>query len=158
MEPLFAYFRAEKQESFIFVLIGVAAFVFTAWMWSHRPEWRPAAWPLVLIGLIQISVGGSVGWRTTSQVQAITRSMAEDRPKAKAEEEFRMVVVMRNFQIYKAIEIAVLLLGISLLVFGRTEGARAAGWGCVIQAALMLIADGFAEARGRAYLAFLRQQ
>lgn len=64
-----------------------------------------------------------------------------------------MEAVMRSFQIYKAIEIVVFILGLGLVVTARRSSHYSvAGWGFMLQAALMLVADGFAEARGHPFL------
>ncbi len=61
--------------------------------------------------------------------------------------------VMAGFRLYKGAEIALLATGVALaLAFPRREGLHAAGIGLVLQAALMLVLDLFAEKRGRDYL------
>jgi hypothetical protein len=64
-----------------------------------------------------------------------------------------MNTVMKNFSIYKIIEIALLAVGVLLIVFlQRHDAAAGVGAGLVLQAAFMLCLDMFAEARGQDYL------
>lgn len=59
----------------------------------------------------------------------------------------------KNFTLYKAIEIAVLVVGIGLIAFlQRPDFAAGIGAGLVLQSAFMLALDMFAEARGQDYL------
>jgi len=68
-----------------------------------------------------------------------------------------MEVVMRNFELYKGIEIALLLVGVALTyAFRHKELVYGIGLGLVLQASLMLVLDLFAERRGDEYLAALR--
>ena len=64
-----------------------------------------------------------------------------------------MASVIANFQVYKTIEIAMLVAGAGLVVFSRKRAAVAAvGAGCLLQGGAMLVFDLFAEARGRNYV------
>jgi hypothetical protein len=67
-----------------------------------------------------------------------------------------MARVMANFRVYKIVEIAVLVAGIGLaLAFAHGRALHATGIGCLIQGALMLTLDLFAEGRGHDYLGAL---
>jgi hypothetical protein len=111
------------------------------------------AWPLAAIAAIQLAVGGTVLLRTDRQVAALEARLAADPVGFRAEEGARMERVMGGFRLYKAVEIALLAAGIGLaLAFPRREGPYAAGIGLLVQAALMLVLDLFAEKRGRNYL------
>ena len=64
-----------------------------------------------------------------------------------------MASVMANFQVYKTIEIAMLVVGAGLVALCRKRAALAAiGAGCLLQGGAMLAFDLFAEARGRNYV------
>lgn len=64
-----------------------------------------------------------------------------------------MQAVMRNFTLYKAIEVALIIVGLALIVFGRRfDVATVIGAGLVLQSAFMLALDLFAESRGTDYL------
>ena len=64
-----------------------------------------------------------------------------------------MAAVMANFQVYKAIEIAIVVAGAALVLFLRKRPAFAAiGVGCLLQGSAMLAFDLFAEARGQTYI------
>ena len=68
-----------------------------------------------------------------------------------------MEKVQRNFELYKIAEIALLALGIALsYVFKKNVFVYGIAIGLIIQSAVMLVADLFAEARGATYLEQVR--
>lgn len=68
-----------------------------------------------------------------------------------------MQAVMKNFSIYKAVEMLLLVLGVGMLVFWqRHDMAAGIGVGLVLQAAVTLTLDIFAEARGLDYISALQ--
>jgi hypothetical protein len=150
---LVRYFAAEKQESLLFVAAGAVALLAAALLLRGGGPYRAMAWPLLAVAVIQLAVGGSVFLRTESQVATLEARLAADPTGFRTEETQRMRRVMAGFRLYKAVEIALLAAGIALaLAFPRREGPYAAGIGLVVQAALMLVLDLFAEKRGRDYL------
>jgi hypothetical protein len=66
-----------------------------------------------------------------------------------------MEVVMKNFLIYRYVEIALLLVGV-LLLFTTKGFWQGVGIGLFIQASLMLSLDYFAEQRGKVYVEVLK--
>jgi hypothetical protein len=150
---LATYFEAEKQESAVFVAMGIAAIGVAIAAWRRYPRHRAIAYPLVAIALIQLVVGGTVWARTDGQVATLSEQRRVDPAAFRAAEGARMAQVMASFQVYKAIEIALVVAGLGLLVFRRKRAAFAAvGLGCLLQGSAMLAFDLFAEARGRTYI------
>jgi hypothetical protein len=147
------YFSAEKQESLLFIAVGVIAVAVAVWLWMNGHRLKAMAFPLVAIALIQIVVGGIVYFRTDGQLAQLGAQLAVAPAAVKQTEIGRMQAVMKNFTIYKAIEIVLLAAGVLLIVFlQRYELAAGIGAGLVLQAAFMLCLDMFAEARGQDYL------
>ena len=68
-----------------------------------------------------------------------------------------MQTVMKNFSIYKAVEMVLLFIGGGMIAFlQRHVLAAGIGVGLVLQAAFTLTLDIFAEARGADYLSAIR--
>jgi len=150
---LATYFQAEKQESAVFVVMGLVAIGVAAAVWRRRPRHRAIAYPLVAIALVQLLVGGTVWARSDGQVAALVEQRRIDPAGFRAAEVARMSQVMANFQVYKAIEIAMVVAGALLVFFVRKRPAWVAiGLGCLLQGTAMLVFDLFAEARGRTYV------
>jgi hypothetical protein len=158
LEPqLRQYFTAEKQESVFFVAFGVLSLVLAVLFFLRGgPSLRGAAFPVASVGLIQVVVGGAVWMRTDQQIADLLALVASAPARYVAEEGARMATVNKWFDVYKVIEIALLVVGVVLLVVGRAGGRAVllgAGAGLAIQAAIMLTLDFFAEARANRYTA-----
>lgn len=151
-----SYFLAEKQESLVFVAfglltIGFASYALVRWGGTF---YRGFAAPAILIGVIQLVVGGSVYARTDRQAADLAALHARDPGAFVAQERPRMATVMRNFAIYKVVEVACILVGVALLLLAPSrELWLGVGAAMLLQGALMLTADAFAERRGRQYVA-----
>jgi energy-converting hydrogenase Eha subunit C len=152
-ESLIKYFQAEKAESLLFMLVGLVAIAIAIWLWMHGHRLKAMAYPLVAIALIQLVVGGSVYFRTDAQVAQLTQQSKSEPKQFQQAETSRMQTVMKNFTLYKGIEMALVLIGmLMILFFQRYDTAAAIGAGLVLQSAFMLCLDMFAEARGQDYL------
>ncbi|MBY0409483.1 MAG: hypothetical protein K2Q97_04970 [Burkholderiaceae bacterium] len=148
-----SYFVAEKQESVIFIAVGVLAIVLSVWLWMNGHRLKSMAYPLMTIALMQIVVGGSVYLRTDSQLSTLRAQLQLNPTALKTEETTRMQTVMKNFSIYKAIEMLLLIIGVGMIAFlQRDDVAAGIGVGLVWQAAFTLTLDIFSEARGADYL------
>ena len=152
------YFAAEKNEAALFMAIGVAAIGLSIYLYLSENAYRTIAFPLVAIAVIQLLVGGSVFFRTDDQVDALAQEYEASVAAYTEAEIARMEPVMKNFQIYKSIEIVLLLSGIILsFLFRHNMTWYAISIGLIAQSAIMLVLDLFAERRGDLYLEFLRQ-
>ena len=152
------YFVAEKQESVIFIAVGLLAIGLSGWLWMNGHRLKSMAYPLVVIGLMHMVVGGTVYQRTDSQVSTLSTQLQLMPAELKAEESTRMQIVMKNFSIYKTIEMMLLIVGVGMIAFlQRQDMAVGIGVGLVLQAAFTLTLDLFAEARGAEYLSAIQR-
>lgn len=152
------YFRAEKNESLLFILVGLVAAGFSLYVFfaMRQSFYTGLAIPVLLVALIQIVVGSTVYFRTGKQISETIQQIKTDPVKAKQEEQKRMQIVMKNFTVYKWIEIAFVISGIFLILFFRQkEFLLGIGLGLLIQGAIMLSLDIFAERRGETYIHFI---
>lgn len=151
-----SYFSGEKQESLILMAVGLVAIGISIWLWMNGHRLKSMAYPLVVIALMQMAVGASVYLRTDTQLSALSAQLKTNPAALKAEETTRMQTVMKNFSIYKAIEMALLIVGVGVIAFlQRYDMAAGLAVGLVLQAAFTLTLDIFAEARGADYLSAL---
>jgi drug/metabolite transporter (DMT)-like permease len=154
------YFIAEKQESLLFLIIGmvavILAIIFFFFIKNNPAFFKGAAIPLLLIGLIQGVVGYTVWARSDKQRIDVAYKMGlEPVGFVKKEELPRMQTVNKNFVIYRYTEIVLMVAGIALIFFFRNNPERIFWFGLgialAIQAAIMLGADYFAELRALNY-------
>jgi len=154
MEFIRTYFTGEKSESVIFMVIGVATITFSAYAllkWGDS-FYKGFAFPVILIGLIQIVVGSTVYFRTDKQVQELEAQFTKDKKTFVAAEIPRMEAVMKNFSLYKKVEVGFVVIGLILIFLTPSkEFWLGVGVGMLLQGALMLTADVFAERRGTTY-------
>jgi hypothetical protein len=151
------YFAGEKQESLLFIAVGLIAICVAAWLWTNGHRLRFMAVPLITIALMQLVVGTTVYLRTESQVQSLIAQSQSAPAQFKQDELGRMQTVMKNFNIYKTIEMVLLVVGVCLIGFlQRFDVAAGIGAGLVLQAAFTLALDMFAEARGQDYMVTLQ--
>lgn len=152
-----SYFSAEKQESVIFIAVGLLAVGISVWLWMNGHRLKSMAYPLVAIAVMQIVVGASVCLRTDAQLTTLSAQLNANPAELKVEETNRMQTVMKNFSIYKAVEMVLLIIGVGMIAFlQRHDLAAGIGVGLVLQAAFTLTLDIFAEARGADYLSAIR--
>jgi hypothetical protein len=163
---IYKYFIAEKQESLLFLIIGMVAILLAIVFWffikSNPSFFKGAAIPLLAIGLIQIVVGYTVYSRTDKQKKDIAYNIGiEPVSFVKQTELPRMEKVMTNFIIYRWVEIAFIITGLVLIFIFKSNPDKSFWYGLgmalAIQAALMLCADYFAEKRGKVYTEELRK-
>lgn len=158
MNEIHHYFTAEKQESLLFMFVGAAAVIIGGYflMKVKQPYFNGMAYPLIAIALIQLTVGISVYTRSPIDIKRVTEIVQSDTSRIHTEEIPRMKTVMRNFVLYRWVEIALLVVGIGLF-FALQAGTfwKGVGLGLSLQAALMLLLDYFAERRGTDYLEYL---
>lgn len=152
-EKISSYIIAEKQESLLFMAVGILAICTAVWLWTNGHRLKAMAFPLVGIALIQLVVGGTVYLRSDAQLAALTRQFEAAPAQFRKDESERMQVVMKSFTTYKWIEVALLATGVLLiLLLQRHDLAAGIGAGLVLQSGFMLCLDMFAESRGRDYL------
>lgn len=158
MEQIAKYFNAEKAESLLFILVGILAILLASYFFMKLklPFYNGMAYPLIFVALIQITVGTSVYLRSPKDIMRVNQIVMHEKIKIQSEEIPRMQIVMKNFTIYKWVEISLLVLGILLfLYFEPATLWKGVGLGLLMQAGFMLLLDFFAESRGKVYLAFL---
>jgi hypothetical protein len=155
MDFIKTYFTAEKNESLIFILFGILTIGFSVYAllkWGDS-FYRGFAVPAILIGVIQIVVGGTVYFRTDRQINQLETLYQKNKTAFAKAETPRMDTVMKNFSLYKKVEVAFVVIGLLLIFFAPSKGFwLGIGVGMLLQGALMLTADIFAERRGVIYI------
>jgi hypothetical protein len=159
MDFIKTYFAAEKSESLLFIGLGIAAIAFSGYGWLKWNEtfYKGLAIPLILIAVIQLVVGGTVYFRTDKQMADIQSLHQTNPTEFRSQEVPRMETVMKNFGVYKKIEISFVLMGVLLIVLMKQRPFwLGIGVGMLMQGAVMLALDIFAEQRGEKYQSEIR--
>ncbi len=90
------YFKAEKQESLLFIAVGLLATAVAAWLWMNGHRLRSMAYTFVAIALIQLVVGATVFLRTDGQMTHLNPQVAQAPAIFKQGESQRMDVVIKT--------------------------------------------------------------
>lgn len=156
------YFIAEKQESLLFLGIGIAALIIALlgiFVWKTQ-FWKGASIPLILIAVLQIIVGFTVCNRSDADRVRVVYALTMNPADLKEKELPRMETVNKNFIFYRYVEIALLIVGIIGIALYKSNIDKQFVYGIAvalaIQAVLMLGADYFAEKRALVYTAQLK--
>jgi len=160
MENIQLYFKAERAESLVFIAIGIIAFAAGLYfLFSFKkPFYTGIAWPLIIIAVIQIFVGGAVFIRSPKDIARVEIMCSTNYHALATQEIPRMETVMKNFVVYRFIEIALAAVGIILILTPFLGNmSQGIGTGLFIQSLLMLAADYFAMKRGQQYLDWLQE-
>jgi membrane protein implicated in regulation of membrane protease activity len=151
------YFNAEKQESLLFLFIGIAGIIaaIVFFFFLKTSFYKGAAIPLLLVGLLLGVIGYAVYKRSDGDRKRNVYAYDMNSSELKEKELPRMKTVMKNFVIYRYTEIFLLLVGIALYIFFikdfKNDFWRGFGVALAVMALLALVADYFAEKRGKVY-------
>jgi hypothetical protein len=151
------YFVAEKNESLLFLVLGILAISLSIIFYSYLKSafFKGAAIPLLVIGLIQAIVGYTVYSRSDQQRISIVYAYDMDPARLKNEELPRMKKVNERFVFYRWTEIIFFLTGLVMMIIFRNNPEKRFYFGFAItlalQAAIMFCADYFAENRASTY-------
>lgn len=157
------YFTAEKSESLLFVVIGAAGIVTAIifFFFLKTSFYKGAALPLLLIGMLLGIVGFTVYKRSDADRTRNTYAYGMNPQDLKIRELPRMQTVMKNFVIYRWVEIVLTVTGIALFIYFRNDDTqtfwKGFGLALAIMALVALTADYFAEARGKVYVKGLKE-
>ena len=153
LAAMLQYFAAEKRESMVFMGVGLVAFAAGYFLLRDGGVFRSAAYPLIIVAIIQLIVGSTIYFRTDGQVETLSAQLASEPQAYRTDETARMVRVMSSFRLYKILEIVLIIVALFLLaVFRLPSSAVGIGAGLLLQASIMLVADIVAENRGQLYL------
>jgi hypothetical protein len=151
------YFIAEKQESLVFLVIGLLAIVLALIFYFivKTQVYRGAAVPLLVLGLVQAIAGYAVILRSDDQRISQVYAYDMNPDQLKTIELTRMRKVKTNFQIYRWIEIGAIITGIVLIILFHNPTGKTYWLGLgitlTLMAAELFIADFIAEKRAVHY-------
>ena len=156
-EGIEKYFNAEKNESLLFIIIGVAAIMLALVFFFYLKAnlYKGAAIPLLIIGLMHLVAGTVVYKRSDADRKRIVYAYDMNKDALRNKEIPRIEKVNKNFVIYRYLEILLLLAGIGIYFYFRGNVDKnfwiGLGLALSIEAAVSLTADYFAEKRAVEY-------
>ncbi len=157
------YFNAEKNESLLFIMMGISAIVLAlVFIFYLKSNWhKGAAIPFLIVGFMHLVVGTIIFKRSDKDRIRITYAYDLNPGDIKTKEIPRMELVNKNFVIYRYTGIILLLAGLGLHFFFKNNPDKGfwigLGVALAIEAAVSLGADYFAEKRATAYTIQLKE-
>lgn len=156
------YFNAEKNESLLFIILGITAIVLAIIFFFYlKTNWhKGAAIPLLIVGVVQLIVGTIVYKRSDHDRIKMVYAYDMNPVEIKNKELPRMEKVNKNFVIYRYGEFFLLLTGLGLFFYFKQQTDKIFWVGLtvslIIESAICLGADYFAEKRGLIYMQQLK--
>jgi uncharacterized membrane protein len=160
MDKVINYFTGEKEESYIFLILGMVGLAMSIYfiLVNASSFWRGLAIPFVIVSVLEVIVGVTLIYRSPKDIIRVEHYIKNEKSKIKTVEIPRMEKVMKNFVIFRNTEIALILAGICIyFIFGKFDFWKGLGLGFFIQASVVLTLDYFAEKRGFIYLEHLNK-
>ena len=157
------YFIAEKQESLVFLVIGIAAIglALIFYFAVKTQAYRGAAIPLLFLGLLQAVAGYTVYLRSDDQRISQVYAYDMNPDQLKTTELTRMRKVKANFKIYRSVEITTILIGVALVFWSRGQLGKSFWFGLGLALTLitaeLFIADYIAGKRASVYAWLLEE-
>ncbi|MEP6711336.1 MAG: hypothetical protein ABJA37_02915 [Ferruginibacter sp.] len=157
------YFIAEKNESLLFIIIGIAAIALAVlFFFFIKTNWyKGAAIPFFIVGLLHLVVGYTVYKRSDADRQQNVYAYDMNPSLLKAKEIPRMEKVNTSFIIYRYTEIFLLIAGLALFLYFKNDSSKTfwvgLGVALAIEAAISLGADYFAATRAQVYTKGLKE-
>ena len=123
---IYKYFTAEKQESLLFIIIGIIAIIiaviFFFFIKTNTALFKGAIVPLLVLGIIELVAGYTVYVKSDKQSANVAYNIGlEANAYANNKEIPRMETVMKNFIIYRWVEIVMAITGIIVFFYFKNN-------------------------------------
>ncbi len=150
------YFTEERAQSVILLSIGIIALILACIFFYiiRYSFFKGIAIPLLLIGLLQIVVGGVIFYRSPKDTLKVQNMFLHEPHRIKSEELPRIEKVIKQFEIYKWIEMTLLIISIILIVIFYNSPQtfwKGIGLGLLLQTCLVFGIDIMSEKRALDY-------
>jgi hypothetical protein len=153
---LTAYFTAEQQGGLLLVALATASIALAVWLFATRSVFSDMAWPLLVLGVLELIIGVSVAGRADAQVAELHAGLQSTRAATITTEVERLASVNTTFEVLKTVEMGLIALAmVFLLVKPAPETLGAVGLGILLQCAVLLVFDTFAHHRAERYVQWL---
>jgi hypothetical protein len=153
---LTAYFTAEKQGGLLLVAMAAGSFALGGWLLATKHLFAAMAWPLLVLGALELVIGITVAGRAGDQAAAIGTGLRHTRAATVTSEVERMARINGTFELLKKVEVALIAVGLAFAVIRPAPATLGAiGLGLALQCAGLLVFDTFAHHRAQHYVQWL---
>ncbi len=153
---LTAYFTAEKHGGLLLVTLAAASVAFAAYLFATKSVFSAMAWPVLVLGGIELVIGLTVATRTSAQLADIEAGLQSARTVTITTEIERMARVNGTFVLIKKVEMALIAISVLFLILQPAPATLGSiGLGILLQSAVLLAFDTFAHHRALHYVEWL---
>lgn len=153
---LTAYFTAEKHGGLLLVTLAAASVAFAAYLFATKSVFSAMAWPVLVLGGIELVIGLTVATRTSAQLADIEAGLQSARTVTITTEIERMARVNGTFVLIKKVEMALIAISVLFLILQPAPATLGSiGLGILLQSAVLLAFDTFAHHRALRYVEWL---
>ena len=153
---LTAYFTAEKQGGLLLIALAVASLALAGYLFATKSLFSAMAWPVLVLGGIELVIGLTVANRATAQIAEIGAGLQAARTVTITAEVERMARVNGTFALIKKVEIGLIALSVLFLIVQPAPATLGSmGLGILLQSAILLVFDTFAHHRAVRYVEWL---
>jgi hypothetical protein len=153
---LTAYFTAEKQGGLLLIALAIASLALASYLFATKSLFSAMAWPVLVLGGLELVIGVTVAGRTSSQVAELEAGLQRTRAVTITSELERMARVNNTFEMIKKVEIGLIAFAILLVIVKPAPDTLGAiGLGILLQSAALLVFDTFAHHRAVHYVEWL---
>ena len=149
LNDLQLYFRGEKVESAVILLISLALLLASVALifWVRQPFTKGLGTVLLLAAFIGVSVGGAVFFRTDKQVSELTSAYKSNRQEFTEIEGQRIDKVVASFRYYRFMYVVAGIVALALVSLTRSPALHGVAVGLFVFAAMGFAIDHYAEER-----------
>ena len=113
---LTAYFTAEKHGGLLLIALAVASLALAIYLFATKSLFSPMAWPVLVLGGIELVIGVTVAGRASAQIAEIEAGLQSKRTVTITAEIERMARVNGTFELIKKVEIALIAVSILFMI------------------------------------------
>ncbi|UKJ08452.1 hypothetical protein [Solitalea lacus] len=149
-----SYFEAEKSATLLILFIGgLAIAIAVVFFFFKSKPYFGAAFPLLIVGIVEVVVGYTVYSRADKQISDVIYSYDMNPDYLKDIELPRIEKVITNFKKNIYVELAMLVLSSILIYFNYNKHNvwLGVGGGLLLQILILIVFDQIAERRAQVY-------
>ena len=153
---LTAYFTAEKHGGLLLIALAVASVALAIYLFATKSLFSAMAWPMLVLGGIELVIGATVAGRAASQIAEIEAGLQSKRTLTSPPRSSGWRGSTAPSILIKKVEIALIAVSILfVIVRPAPDTLGALGLGILLQSAVLLVFDTFAHHRAVHYVEWL---
>lgn len=158
MNKIHEYFIAERNQSFVFIILASAGLIFSFYfLILSNTFYNGLGWSLITFAIIKLITGVNKFYKTKNLDNKMMSFLKSSKKSIKNIEIPRIKKLSGNFKYYRYVEIVLILFGLLLFVFSNNSFWEGIGLGLIIECGILYIINYMGVYRNIEYLKFLKK-